>query len=101
MILSNSSIHEALEKGWLAIDPEPFPRHNSIGAVKSPYQTSPVDLRLGSEIAFLKSKMPVNIDLRKGDFSGIFAANSETCAITEEQPFVLKPSRYWEKRWNG
>jgi deoxycytidine triphosphate deaminase len=66
MILSNISIHEAMDKGWLKIDPEPAPRLKVDGGPKCPYQTSAVDLRLGSEIAYFKEGIPAQIDLRKG-----------------------------------
>jgi dCTP deaminase len=94
MILSNVSIHEALDKGWLKIDPEPEPRRKIEGGPKCPYQTSAVDLRLGSEIAFFAKPVPVNIDLRKGDFNALFAPYSETKTITDDQPFVLRPNRF-------
>jgi deoxycytidine triphosphate deaminase len=54
MILSNLSIHEALDKGWLKINPEPSPRKLGDAPGKCPYQTSAVDLRLGNEIAYFK-----------------------------------------------
>jgi len=93
MILSNLSIHEALDKGWLVLNPEPSPRRKTDDDSDCPYQTSAVDLRLGSEIAFFKEGLAVNIDLRKGDFRTLFGPNSENRVITEDQPFVLKPNR--------
>jgi dCTP deaminase len=93
MILSNVSIHDALDKGWIKIDPEPSPRRKVSGGPKCPYQTSAVDLRLGSEIAYFKDELPIQIDLRKGDFNAAFAPLSKTHQLTEEQPFVLKPRK--------
>ena len=93
MILSNIGIHDALDKGWLKITPEPGTRQPGEGPAKCPYQTSAVDLRLGSEIAYFKSGIAVNIDLRKGDFNSLFGANSETRIITDEQPFMLRPGK--------
>ncbi len=93
MILSNVSIHGALEKGWLKLDPEPAPRTKVVGGPKCPYQTSAVDLRLGSEIAYFKEGIPALIDLRKGDFNAMFGPLSETRTITSDQPFVLKPDK--------
>jgi len=52
-----------------------------------------VDLRLGNEIAYFKSGIAFNIDLRKGDFNSAFGPNCEKRTITEEQPFVLKPNK--------
>lgn len=83
----------AMDKGWLKINPEPLPRQPGEGVAKCPYQTSAVDLRLGSEIAYFKSGIAVNIDLRKGDFNSLFGANSETRIITDEQPFMLRPRK--------
>lgn len=94
MILSNVKIHEALDKGWLKITPEPSPRRKGSGAEECPYQTSSVDLRLGSEISWLREGMPANVDLRKGGFAKLFGPNSETRQITEEQPFALEPRKF-------
>jgi dCTP deaminase len=93
MILSNVAIHSALDRGWLKITPEPSPREATDQVTKCPYQTSAVDLRLGNEIAFFKSGIAFNIDLRKGDFNSAFGPNSETRTITDEQPFVLRPNK--------
>ena len=93
MILSNRSIHEALDKGWLKIDPEPMPRQLQVGASKCPYQTSAVDLRLGNEIAFFPEEIPVQIDLRRGNFNTLFAPHAVTRTLTEDQPYVLYPSK--------
>lgn len=93
MILSNVNIHDAIDRGWLRITPEPDPRKQVEGGAKCPYQTSAVDLRLGNEIAYFKSGIAVNLDLRKGDFNSVFAPNSETRTITDEQPFVLRPNK--------
>jgi dCTP deaminase len=91
MILSNHSIHEALDKGWLKITPEPQPRQMS--ASGCPYQTSAVDLRLGHEIAFFKEGLPLNIDLRRGSFANLFGPNSVSRQISEEQPYSLAPGK--------
>jgi len=93
MILSNFAIHEALDKGWLKIDPEPNPRFPGPNGEKCPYQTSAVDLRLGQEIAFFKEGLALNIDLRKGDFKTLFGPNSETRTLSDDQPFVLRPGK--------
>jgi dCTP deaminase len=93
MILSNVSIHEALDKGWLKIDPQPEPRFKVDGGPKCPFQTSAVDLRLGPEIAYFKEGIPAQIDLRKGDFNAMFGPLSETRQLTEDQPFVLRPRK--------
>ena len=93
MILSNLDTHQSLDKRWRKIDPEPSPRKQLGNGPKCPYQTSAVDLRLGSEIAYFKSGIAVNLDLRKGDLNSVFAPNSETPTITQDQPFVLHPNK--------
>lgn len=93
MILSNVSIHKALDRGWLNITPEPQPREKIDGGPKCPYQTSAVDLNLGEEVAYFKEGIPAQIDLRKGDFNNLFGPNSETSQLTEDQPFALKPGK--------
>jgi len=93
MILSNFSIHDALDQGWLKITPEPGPRQKVDGGPKCPYQASAVDLRLGNEIAFFKDGIPAQIDLRKGDFNAMFGPLSESRQLTEDQPFVLRPGK--------
>jgi dCTP deaminase len=92
MILSNLQIHEALDKGWLRITPEPQPRLSSAG-VDCPYQTSSVDLRLGNEVAFFKEGLALNIDLRRGRFADLFGPNSNSRQITEDQPYSLNPGK--------
>jgi dCTP deaminase len=93
MILSNASIHHALDHGWLKITPEPSPCTITPGS-ECPYQTSSVDLRLGSEIAFLKDGLPLNIDLRLGGFADLFGPNSVTRQLTADQPYSLAPHKF-------
>ena len=52
-ILRSYMEDEALDEGWIVIDPQPSPRFVTNGQT-CPYQTSSVDLRLGSEIAWLR-----------------------------------------------
>ena len=92
MILSNTSIHQALDEGRLVIDPEPTPRDPS-GGEDCPYQTSAVDLRLGREISYFREGLALDINLQRGGFARLFGPNSETRQLTEEQPFVLRPNR--------
>jgi dCTP deaminase len=94
MILSNVSIHEAIDKKWLVIDPEPLPRHKTCDSPSCPYQTSSVDLRLGNEIAYFKEGLAFSIDLRRGTFADLFGPNAESRTITEEQPYVLAPRKF-------
>lgn len=93
MILSNVRIHEAMDRGWLKITPEPSPRQKGVGGPKCPYQTSAVDLCLGAEISYFNEGIPAQIDLRKGDFNTMFGPLSVSTKLTQEQPFVLRPSK--------
>ena len=93
MILSNVSIQEALDKGWLAIRPEPTPRRMGPDLPQCPYQTSAVDLRLGHEIAYFREGLAINIDLRRGTFAELFGRNSESRTISAEQPYPLGPQK--------
>ncbi len=93
MILSNVSIHEAIDNGWLTIEPEPQPRIPANGGPECPYNTSAVDLRLGREIAWFRDDMAFSIDLKQGDFRRLFAQNSDTRKLDDDQPFQLMPQR--------
>lgn len=93
MILSNLGIHEALDKKWLVIDPEPLPRKVTDGGPKCPYQTSAVDLKLGNEVAYFKDNIPASVDLRKGDFNTLFGPLSDTFKLREEAPFPLRQNK--------
>jgi dCTP deaminase len=93
MILSNVEIQRALDKKRLIIDPEPLPRMPGADGIDCPYQTSAVDLRLGNEIAYLKGKLPFNVNLARGGFATLFGPHSSRQTLTKEQPFVLEPGR--------
>lgn len=93
MILSNIELHRALDESRLILDPEPKPRTPGGAGVDCPYQTSAVDLHLGSEIAYLKPNLPLDINLRAGGFANLFGPNSRQQTITDDQPFVLKPGK--------
>jgi dCTP deaminase len=92
MILANIRIHEALDNGWLKIQPEPQPRYKAPGT-DCPYQTSSVDLHLGSEISYFKEGLAISLDLRRGSFADLFGPNSERRTITQEQPYSLAPGK--------
>lgn len=89
MILSNVSIQEAIDEDLLVIDPEPQPRDGD----SSPYNTSAVDLRLGSEISEFVADAGLTIDLTRGNFRQLFARNSRTRELLPDQPFCLGPQR--------
>jgi dCTP deaminase len=93
MILSNVEIQRALDERRLVIEPEPTPRIPGDQGIDCPYQTSAVDLRLGSEIAYLKDKLPFDVNLGRGGFATLFGPHSKRQTLTAEQPFVLRPGR--------
>src|SRR5438105_13859863 len=92
MILSNVDIQQAIDRKWLVITPEPLPRRKE-GIAECPYQTSAVDLRLGSEIALFNEGLAISIDLRRGSFADLFGPNSASRTITDEQPYCLSPGK--------
>lgn len=94
MILSNSALLEYLDRGRIRIDPRPHPPRPDAGEGKCPYQTTAVDLRLGTEIACFKDALAINIDLRRGSFAQLFAANSERKTLSREQPYALNPGKF-------
>jgi len=89
VILSNTSIQQALDEGWLKIEPEPSPRRKTGVGDECPYDTTAVDLTLGDEVAWFKEGLAINIDLRLGRFADLFGPNSESRVISHEQPFAL------------
>ena len=88
MILSNAEIHQALDDRRLIITPEPTPRVPS-GEDDCPYQTSAIDLRLGTEISYYKEGLPLDINLQQGGFAKLFGPNSDSVKLTEEQPVQI------------
>jgi dCTP deaminase len=94
MILSNSALFKALDAKRIIIDPEPSPRDPNQDPHSSwPYATSAVDLRLGDEVSMFKEGLAVNIDLRRGKFADLFASNSISRTITDDQPYSLMPGK--------
>lgn len=93
MILSNVAIQAALDEGRIRIEPEPAPRSPSAVSPDCPYQTTAVDLRLGSEVmVYREPRIPLQVDLRNGGFASLGASVMEPVSITATQPFVLMPN---------
>ena len=80
MILSNVEIHKALDEGRLRIDPEPTPRFPSLAQPQCPYDTTSVNLRLGSRISIPKEGAYI-FDLRKGGIAPFLTDNSDHLEI--------------------
>jgi dCTP deaminase len=83
VILSNVEIQRALDEGRLVITPEPQPRRPVAGGY-CPYDTHAVDLRLHHEIT-----VP-----QPGTLSEIIAGHSRKCALTDDEPYPLKPHQF-------
>ncbi|HEU0073892.1 MAG TPA: dCTP deaminase [Dehalococcoidia bacterium] len=96
MILSNISIHEALDDGRLAIEPQPAPRFNSIDGKESPYQTSSVDLTLAPNLSVEKDEqLAISIDLRQAEkVAGTLSTLSRPIEIDPAQGFLLRPNQF-------
>lgn len=94
MILSNVEIQTALDRRWLVITPEPSPRQTGATGDRCPFQTSAVDLRLGDEIAWIKDKLPISIDLSAGNLVELLSANSERRTLSDNEPFTLQPGMF-------
>jgi len=93
MILSNTAIFQALDDGRLIIDPEPSPRFSE-GNSKSPYNTSSVDLRLGSALS-IPQPGPFNLDLTKqGGLAQFLRQNSNKLSLAEVGSFILEPHQF-------
>jgi hypothetical protein len=71
MILSNVEILNAIQNGYFDISP-------LIGKDPSrpPFNTSAVDLRLGSQLSVFNKSVPAAFDLRKGNLANFLHANS-------------------------
>ncbi len=94
MVLSNVAILQALREGRLIIDPKPAPTAPSVEQ-KCPYDTTAIDLRLGSEIVEVHPQDPhCVIDLRNGGFVNIANIQSTRKDITDTSPYHLLPNRF-------
>jgi len=94
MILSNLAIHAALDSGRLVIKPEPKPRVASIDEPKCAYQTTSVDLRLGSELQFPREDKAFLFDLRKGPIAKSINESYKSVRIDRGNDYNLEPHRF-------
>lgn len=94
MILSNSSIFEALDDGRLIIEPQPTPRQPKVGGESSPFGTTSVDLNLGKFLQVPKRSLAISIDLREeASIPSTLAALSEVIEIDAAQGYKLIPGK--------
>ena len=89
MILSNIAILDAIERGALKIE-----HLAGKDPSASPFNTTAVDLRLGTEILVPKSDQPLALDLRKKGISSFLHQHSATLRISEDQPFKLRKGTF-------
>lgn len=91
MILSNVELQTALDQGRLRITPPPRPRHPTQPGC--PYNTTSIDLRLGSRLAIPRGG-PFTYDLRRGGIAAFLAENSEHKDIDPQGGVVLEPNQF-------
>src|SRR4051794_30020672 len=89
MVLSNVEILAAIQRGEISIA-------NLAGfdPAEKPFNTSVVDLRLGTEISIPKRDLPAQFDLRQGGIASFLAANSDGRTLEHDQGFTLKPGTF-------
>ena len=94
MILGNHALLGALRAGWFAIDATD-PPFSQLDPSKPPFNTSALDLHLGTEIAVPSSGTPTSIDFSSGgSIAKLLSANSETKTISTDQPFRLAQNKF-------
>jgi dCTP deaminase len=93
MILSNEGIHQALDAGDVAIDPEPEPRR-PVEQRSCPYDTCSVNLRLGALISIPKKGRPITLDLRRGGVAGFLHELYETVPLDAAGGYALPPNKF-------
>ena len=92
MVLSNSEILNALQKGYIIIAPTPeIPSFEKPGG---PFNTTALDLRLGDTISIPKKDQPFVYDLRKGGIASFLKAAYETHPINPDGGFALEPGKF-------
>ncbi len=92
MVFSNSEILNAIENGYIVIDPPP--EMASFDKPNSPFNTTALDLRLGNTISIPKEDQPFVYDLRKGGIAAFLKNSYETHAINPIGGFALEPGKF-------
>lgn len=93
MILSNTEIHRAIDKGLLVIDPQPLPRFPEVGK-NCPYDAHSVDLTLHNEV-YAPEAGKYSIDLSSpGSIIDVIKKNSQRFVLSEDQPYTLKSGKF-------
>jgi len=90
VVLSNVDIVKALKSGLFEIEGLEYSEPS-----EKPFNTSAVDLRLGSEVTIPHSDVPVHLAMGKGKpIANLWATHSKQIIITDDQPYVLKPHQF-------
>lgn len=89
MILSNVEILNAVSSKRISITPLAGDDPS-----QPPFNTSAIDLRLGTEITVPKISSPVQLDLRKPGIARFLQDNSERKIISEDHPYSLKNNKF-------
>ncbi len=89
MILSNVEIVKAINCGEIIIDPLPIDKNPG----RPPFNTTSIDLRLGSKI-LVPNKEPLVLDPSQGGISNYIQRNSKHINLTKQQPYPLKPNEF-------
>lgn len=92
MILSNIALQKAIDERRIVITPDPQPRRPQKES-ECPYQTTAVDLHLGDQVSWLKDKLAISMDLRRGGFVSTFESNCESAMIGPDHAYVLQPGK--------
>lgn len=93
MILSNTSIFEALDDQRLKIDPEPAPRRNTPTGPKSPFDRSAVDLHLAPYYSVPRDAPNVDIDISRPGVIATLEALTDQHSIPAEG-YLLQPNEF-------
>lgn len=89
MILSNVEIVRCLSNKEFSI--------TSLAGMdpsQKPFNTSAVDLRLADEIVIPKLDTPTQLDLDNGNIAHFLASHSDSCTISDHQPFSLRHGQF-------
>lgn len=88
MILSNIEILKAIECGGIILDDL-----SNRDPAQPPFNTTSVDLRLGSEIV-IPQKAPVTLNPAQGGIAQYLSQNSKSLTLTRDQPYILQPNKF-------
>ena len=89
MVLSNVEIVAAINSKKIVID-----GIAGTDPSEKPFNTSAVDLRLGSELSIPLADAPVALDLRLPNIAPFLAKHSKKVVITNDQPHTLKAHQF-------